>query len=260
VKTLPLAISVITAILLSGGCASMPGTLPQEQISLADAGEIISGMEEQGEGVRSFYAVGTVSVKGKILESDAEILAAGVKDPFTMKIEITHSWGSPLLHVLIKDGRLEVLSFQDKVLYAGAFTPEALSRFLSGFSLDEGMIWSILSGRPPIAVHEALLPGPGRIILTGSEGIELETVFLPVKAHLPARVSFPQQSMEVSFSDFKEEGGISYAGEIELTGKKLRGDLSLKINRISLNASVPDQIFNLERPSTYETVDLDALN
>jgi hypothetical protein len=259
VKTLPLTISIIASILIAAGCASLyrPSTL--EQIS-ADAAEgIISDMEGQGKGVGSFYAIGTVSIRGKIIASGAEILSAGIRDPFTMKIEITHSWGSPLLHVLIKDGILQVLSFQDQVLYRGVFTPETLSRFLSGFTLDEAMIWAILSGRPPIAGHDAVLPGRGTINLTDSSGITLETIYLPVKTHLPQRVSFPRQSMEAAFSDFKEEEGTSYAAQVDLTGKKLQGDLSLKIKKLSLNTSIPDQIFTMESPAAYKTVDLDAL-
>jgi len=260
-KRFPAVIFILISLILLSSCASIHRTFLQGQkISLPDAEKIISGIEEQGDMVRSFYALGGVSIKGWILESDADILIAGIKDPFTMKIEITHPWGKPILHVLIKDGRLEVLSFQEKVKYLGAFTPEALSRFLPGFLLDQTMIWSILSGRPPILMHGAVrLPGTDRISLTDADEKELEAIYLPIAGYLPEKISFPKQSLDVSFSDVKENSGIAYAGEIKLRGKKIERDLTLNIKKLAFNGPIADQIFTLEKPSTYETINLDDL-
>jgi hypothetical protein len=262
VKTFSAVIIILLCSILSGGCASIHKPLPQkQQISLSDAEKIISSIQEQGDRVRSFYAIGLISIKGRILDLDADILIAGVRDPFTMKIEISHSWGPAILHILIKNGRLEVLSFQEKVLYTGAFTPEALSIFLPGLNLDQEMIWAILSGRPPIVTHEIIkAPGTDRISLMDNDGTELEAIYLPIEGHLPNRVNFPEQSLDAYFFDFKEDSGIFYAGETKLSGKKIERDLTLKTKQMKLNASIPDEIFTLESPSTYKTVDLDKLS
>jgi len=255
------AIILIAALFLSSGCISIRSIHSREQISISDAEKIITGIEEQGDMVRSFYSLGIVSIKGWILDSDADILIACVRDPFSMKIEITHSWGAPVLHVLIKDNRLEVLSFQEKTIYLGAFTPEALSRFLPGFSVDQAMLWSILSGRPPILKHEVVgLQRTDRISLSDNDGTELEAIYLPFKGPLPGKVSFSRQSLDVSFSDYKEKGGIFYAGETTLNGIKGGKKLNFKAEKMALNTSIPDQIFTLEKPSTYQTVNLDYLD
>jgi hypothetical protein len=254
-------ISFILFIILSvSGCASISGPLSQQQITLSEAEKIVSDIETQGALVRSFYSLGVVSIKGWLIDSDADILIAGIKDPFTMKIEITHSWGKPLLHLLIKDSRLEVLSFQEKIFYQGTYTPEALSRFLPGLNLDQETIWAILSSRPPVSSHEAVsVPGPGRISLMDKNGLEVETIYLPFTKYMPAKVSFPGQSLNVFFSDIREDNGVSYAGKMESKGVKGGKDLGLKVNNLSVNPSLPYQIFIMEKFPSYRTVNLDDL-
>jgi hypothetical protein len=257
-KTFPATILILLILLFSCGCAIIPRPYPQKEISLPDAEKIISDIKAGNDMVRSFYTLGIVSIKGWVMDSDADILIAGIKEPFTMKIEITHSWGKPLLHILIKDSRLEVLSFQEKRIYMGAYTPETLARFLPGLNLDQVIIWSILSGRAPIATHDAVrLLKPDRIILVDNNEKDLETAYLPVDKQLPKKIMFPGQSINISFSDIKEEKEMSYAGKIELTGIKGGKDLSLKINTLSSNISLPDKIFTIENFSSYEIVNLD---
>jgi hypothetical protein len=122
------------------------------------------------------------------------------------------------------------------------------------------MIWSILSGRPPVVSHEVVtLSGSDTISLRSGDGIELEAINFPIGTSFPGKTAFPVQSLDVFFSDLKEDNGIPYAGNIKLSGKKLEKDLVLKINRMAFNASVPDQIFMLETPLDYTTVNLDDL-
>jgi hypothetical protein len=259
-KTFPAIAFFLFIIMFICGCATIPKTIPQPQLNISEAEAIIADMESQGNMVRSFYSIGVVSIKGWLVDSDADILIAGVKDPFTMKIEITHSWGKPLLHILIKDNILEALSFQEKTIYQGAFTPENLSRFLPGLNLNQEMIWAILSSRPPIMNHDAIsAPGPGKIGLRNENGREVEMIFLPVTKYMPAKISFPVQSLDVSFSDLREDNGISYAGEMELKGLKSGKDLGLKVNNLSINSALPDQIFTIEKFSSYKIVNLDDL-
>lgn len=251
-------IFLFAPLILSAGCAPFIKSVPREPITVPYAGELISVIEEQNNKISSFYSLGVVSIKGWIMDSDADILIAGVRDPLALKIEITHPWGRPVLHILIRNGRINVLSFQENMVYSGIFTPEALSKFLPGFSMESEMIWSILSGRPPVVSHEAVsVSGTDSIILSDKTGLELEMIYLPLEGSFPEKVSFPGQYLNISFSNLKEDSGIPYAGEIQLSGKKLEKDLTLKMKKTALNASVPDRIFALETPSNYDTVNLD---
>lgn len=253
-------IPILTLLILSGACAPLHKPAPLEQLTISEAQKIISGIKDQSDSIRSFYSLGVISIKGRMLGSDADILIAGIRDPFALKIEITHSWGKPVLHILIREGRLNVLSYQEKLGYSGTFSPEALSKFLPGFDLDQGMIWSILSGRPPVVSHEVVaVSGSDMISLRSGDGIELEAINLPFGASFPEKITLPVQSLDVYFSGVKEGSGVPYAGDVRLSGKRLEKDLALKINRMTFNTSVPDQIFTMQIPSDWETVNLDAL-
>jgi hypothetical protein len=254
------ALTLLLGLIFLCGCATITPKLPQKQITLSDAEKIISSLEEQGDMISSFYTLGAISIKGWILDSDADILIAGVKEPFSMKMEITHSWGIPILYVLIRENRIEVFSFQEKTLYTGQFTPEVLSRFLPGFNLDKEMIWSIFCGRPPIAAHNKIgLSGVAGISLIDSNENEVEIIHLSAKENFPDRAAFPGPSAEVFFSGLKKAGEIPYAGQIKLQGGGLEKDLGLKIKNISINASIPEQIFTMDKPSSYDRVNLDEL-
>jgi len=256
-----LFIFILTLLLISGGCAPLHKPAPAEKLTASDADRILSGIRLQNEGIRSFYSLGVISVEGWLLGSNADILITGVRAPsFTLKIEITHSWGKPVLHILIREGRLNVVSYQEKTKYSGAFAPEALSKFLPGLNLDQEMIWSVLSGRPSLVSHEVVAVSGSEIIsLRSKDGIDLELINFTSGASFPKKVAFPVQSLDVFYSDLKEDSGIPYAGNIRLSGKKLGKDLVLKIQKMAFNATVPDQLFTLEAPSDYRTVDLDEL-
>jgi hypothetical protein len=248
----------IFLLILSGGCAPLHRTASVEPLTISGAEGLLSAIIDQNKNIQTFYSIGTISIKGLMLGSDANILMAGVRKPFAMKIEITHSWGKPALHILIREGRLEVLSYQEKLNYSGTFSPEALSNFLPGLVVDREMIWSILSGRPPVLSHESIaVSGNDMVSLQSNEGIEVEAINFPFGASFPEKVSFPTESLKIFFSNLKEENRISYAGEIKLSGEKLEKDFVLKINEMVYNAPVPDQIFTLEVPLEYETVNLD---
>jgi hypothetical protein len=244
-------------MLFSWGCATVPKPLSQPQLSIHEAQKIVSDMKSGNDMISSFYSMGVVSIKGWLMDSDADILVAGIKAPLKMKIEITHSWGKPLLHILIKDDLLEVISYQEKILYAGVYSPDALSRFLPGLNLSQEMIWAILGSRPPVMSHDVVTPEPGRIALADESGREVETIFLPVTNNIPAKLSLPAQPLEVSFSDIRGDNGIPYAGKIDLKGSKGMKDLEMKISSMSMNLIIPDEIFTIEKPPSYKTINLD---
>jgi len=244
-------------LILSAGCATIHPSGPQKQIGIHDAEKIVSDLKEKNGAYSSFYTLGVVSIKGWVLDADADILIAGNKEPFTVKIEITHRMGTPILHILIREGILNVLSFQEKLAYTCRFTPEALSLFLSGLKLDQDMIWSSLSGRPPVTADALVNVSGSGISLTDDKGIETEAIYLPPEGSFPKKIAFPGESLEIAYSELNEESGIPYAGRINISGKKIERNLTMDIKTISFNPSIPEEIFELEKPSSFKTVNLD---
>jgi hypothetical protein len=212
-------------------------------------------MRDQGQKVSTFSASGTILVDGWIWDSSAEILIAGTKEPFRVKMEITHSWGKPVIHILIRDDQLEILEFSEKRLYTGEFSSKSLSRFLPGEYYDPDTIWAILRGFPNVLPYQKIqTPRSSRIDLLDREGNIIEVInYYPENSSLKT-VSFPGNAQDMLFSGFMESNGIHYAAEVKLDNIKRRKHLVLRKKRVAFNREIPDQFFIMEKPPAFETV------
>jgi hypothetical protein len=61
----------------------------------------------------------------------------------------------------------------------------------------------------------------------------------------------------MSFAEFKRNNGIYYADEVTADNIHEGKELVLKRRNIVFNESIPDQIFVLEKPESFETIYLD---
>jgi hypothetical protein len=245
-------------IILSMGCAALYHPVPPGTPRPHEAAELISDMLDQEDRISSFYSLGTVLLKGWMFKSQADILVAGTRKPFKMKIEITHPWGMPILHILVDNQRIKVLSFEERKIYTGNITAEALSNLLPGNFWDPALIWSVLRGNTPIACYDGIgFSGTNRISLMDEKGTEIEIIELYPEHFLPKRASYPGKSWYISFSGFKENDGIYYASEVSVNNIKGERDLVLNTKEMVFNKSIPDQIFVLEKPVSFDTVYID---
>ncbi len=258
VKAGLVSLILIIPVLFSFGCAghtpvSKGGPLPYDPAGL------ITRMLDQEKRVHSFYASGTILVKGWAWKSDAELLIAGTREPLKIKLEITHPWGKPILHILIDKNRLEILSFDEKRVYVGELTAESLSRLsLPGEFCNLNLIWSVLRGYPHIAVYDRIsYSDMYRIILVDQEDMDIEIIDLYPENLLPKRVLFPGDSLDIFFSGYKNSDGIDYAEEVTVNNFEGRKDLTIKTRKMVFNKPIPDEIFILEKPGTFETVYMD---
>jgi hypothetical protein len=149
--------------------------------------------------VTSFFSQGTLLVQDWSWEAETQVLFVGLRDPFRVKVEVTHGWGQPVLHVLVDQKRLEVLSFQENRLYVGVFTPQALSRFFPG-DLDRDLIWAALRGYPGVSPRtKSFTPGRNRISFSDEKGEEFEVMDLHPEDLHPRRVSSPHNRVRLEF-------------------------------------------------------------
>ena len=249
-----LSIVFISTILFS--CSTFYQSGFQRSFSLQEIEAILSDAREQEESVSSFYTFGHIMVKGWVWDSEADILIAGIKDPFQLKIEITHPWGKPILHLLIDEEKLEVLSFKDKTVYLGNFTPEALSTFLPGVMADPDLIWSVLRGYPHL-IHNYQIEDHqgGQIILYNQQ--EAEIIDLDSESLLPRRVSFPNRKIHLTFSEIRCLNNVCFAGEVRVEHDSENKNLVIQNEKMVFNTTIPKQIFVLKKPPLFETVFLD---
>jgi hypothetical protein len=209
--------------------------------------------------VTSLVAGGKLTVKNWYWEADTDVLLVGTKEPFRIKVEIVHTWGQPILHILVHEGRLEVLSFRDQKLFVSPFTPQALSRFFPG-DLDPLLIWTVLRGYPVLRAYDRATSAKAhQVKLLDRDGKAVEVVdFLP-DTHLPQRVYFPDRQIKLEFSEFQERDGVLYAAKVDIDpsdgGKRVR----LDIQQMVPNRSVPEEVFALQVPPTFQIQRLDEV-
>lgn len=250
---------IIIPILISFGCATGYRPAPERGPLPYDPAVLIKRMLDQEERVSSFYASGTVSAKGWVWKSEADLLIAGTREPLKIKLEITHPWGKPILHILIDNNRLEVLSFDEKRIYLSELTSESISRFfLPGEFCDLNLIWSVLRGYPHIAVYDRTSYSDiYRINLINQEDMDIEIIDLYPENLLPKRILFPRDSLDIFFSGYRESDGIDYAEEVTVNNFEGGKDLTIKTRKMVFNKPVPDEIFTIEKPANFETVYMD---
>ena len=225
----------------------------QEPLGDQTVKNILAAIQEQEDKVFSFYAHGRLSAGNWYGQSEANILTAGTKRPFKIKIEITQEWGQPILHVLIDRQRLEVLSFKEKTLFLAPFTSEALSEFLPG-DIDPEFIWGALRGYPNLLVHDAVRSlRKDQISLFHGRDEAVEVIDLYPETHLPKSVLFPDKQITLTFADFHNDEGIRYSREVAVSQKGEKRRITLQDMTFVFNKPIPEEIFRQKKPPGFET-------
>jgi len=239
-------------IILSIGCATKYSPLPEKPLSDQEIRIITTNMEEQAKRVSSFYSLGTLLIKNWYSESEVNILIVGVKNPFKIKIEVTHPWGQPILHIKMDKTELQVLSFRDNRLYIGPFTTEALAKFIPA-ELNRDFIWAVLRGYPNLLNYQRIASlKANQLSLFNGRKNEVEIIHIFPESLLPRNVYYPNHLINMVFSDFKEDNGIYYAQEVRVENKKGKRDLIIKRKKTVFNKEIPEQIFVIKKPPAFK--------
>jgi len=229
-------------------------TPPENPLVEETVKRIIADIQEQQERVFSFYTNSKISAKNWYGESEANILIVGKRSPLKIKIEITHTWGAPILYILIDQMRLEVLSFADKKLYLGNFTPESLSKFFPGF-IEPDLIWAVLRGFPNLQrFHRIKSRRANQITLFNEIDKEVQIIDIYADSLLPKLVTFPEKHLEMAFSGFREKGGIIFAEKVKVDHRKDKKGITLKNSDMIFNKTIPEAVFIQKKPPSFETI------
>ena len=153
---------------------------------------------------------------------------------------------------------LKVLSFTENILYLGTMSPETLSRFFPG-DFDPDLIWAVLRGYPHLIGHQRIASlRANQISLFNWKEREVERIDFSPESRFPRRASFPERHLAVAFLGFQEDSGLYYAREVRVKSMKGRRRLLLKNRNMVFNKPIPEEIFILEKPPMFETVNLDT--
>ncbi|MGD9031703.1 MAG: hypothetical protein PVH02_03500 [Desulfobacteraceae bacterium] len=228
------------------GCATLYKPLPDRDVEV-----ILASIQAQERKVFSFYTTGGLSLQDRDWESESHVLIVGNRNPFRIKIEVTHPWGRPIVHILIDERNLQVLSFAEKRLYLGAFTPETLSKFLPG-ELDAHLVWAVLRGYPHLlSYHGTISMKANQIRLLDEKGRALEIIDLYPESKFPRMVFFPAKNIGLGFSDFQQIDGIYYARKVKVKDMGGKSNLILRNRKMVFNKTIPKEVFHLEKPPSF---------
>lgn len=234
------------------GCATLYKPLPEGDVEI-----ILASIQAQEREVFSFYTTGALSLRDRNWESDSHVLIVGNRNPFKIKIEVTHPWGRPIVHILIDDTKLQVLSFTEERLYLGVFSPETLSKFLPG-ELDADLVWAVLRGYPHLLPYQGTTSvKANQIRLLDHEGRAHQIIDLYPESKLPRMVFFPAKDIGLGFSDFQQIDGIYYARQVRVEDMGGKSNLMLKNGKMVFNKTIPKEVFQLVKPPSFRTFDLE---
>lgn len=246
----------VAGLLLSTGCARMMTRPPSPPLGHSQIAGIISSYKEQESAVHTLFSSGTLTIERQGTRSEAEVLIVARRDPSSIRIEITHAWGRPLLHILVDGPRLDVLSFSEKRHYRGRLGSPFLLKQLP-FPLDAHLLWSLARAYPVLPpFHQARSEKGDRITLSDRQNSDIQVIDLYPDSSLPQRVWWRRQGVAMSFSDFEEAGNLIYGREIGLTDTEDTIRLTLEIRKMVFNRPVPDSLFEQEAPRGFEEVHL----
>ena len=184
------------------------------------------------------------------------MLIIGSKNPFKLKIELTHAWGRPVLHIMIHDSNIKIISFAEKKYYHGDLeTPGSLS-FLPA-RLDPSQLWALLRAFPHIQKYSRAVSLKGnQITLLNAKAEQVQVFDLYPENTLPRLVRFPEQGIKISFSDFENKRGLTYARKIRLEDPGTETTLALKLKETVFNKRLPEAIFEMQKPKDFEMLPL----
>jgi hypothetical protein len=253
-KVFPMVLLWIMVSMIFHGCATLPVESPAPPLTRQQIRRVVSDISEQDREVRSFFSLGRLGVQARGSESESDVLMVGQKDPFRIKIEVTHPWGRPLVHLLIYKNHVEILSLPEKRVYVGRLEDVASWEFFPRH-LDLKQFWSLARGYPVLQDHEQVISLKGHeITLLDGKMDPVQVIDFDSRTQCPRRIFFPHKETNILFSDFDDDNGILYARTIRVSELLDEAELTLDIKQVTFNGPIPKGIFELNIPPDFKVI------
>jgi hypothetical protein len=250
-------IIILLALGAFTGCAPLRPLPPAKPISQGQARHLIYQMKMQAEEVFSFLGIGKLLFKEGLQETDMDLLAVGRK-PSQIRLELTHTWGKPLLYIVADSANTSVLSFVEHTFYSGPSSGLPREEFFP-LELDLETMWLILSGRIPILPHCTVASlRPNELTLFNGQGEAVERLSFSQGLTMPTVVHLPGQGFTVSLSQFKEGTLGPYPSKLTISQGDER-QLEIRYTSLQHNRPIPDEIFRLNPPPDFHIIQPDSL-
>jgi len=238
------------------GCASLAPFPPAKPFSQQESDRIISNLQDQEEKVSSFQGIGKLMLKKGEEEIEANLFAVG-SNPYKIRLEITHPWGRPLLYIVTDEKSISVLSLTDKKFFRGPPHSLDIKQFFL-YGLDMDLAWKIFSGSVPIlsASGGTVSLKPHEISLYNKQGEIVETISFSSKTLLPQSIYLPKKGFSILLSEFEEGDLGPHPLKIKVLKENEDQLVVIRYKSFTLNKPVPEEIFQLNPPPSFEIVNL----
>lgn len=246
----------IACLIFFLGCAGVPVQPPSPPFSPQKIAQILSEIREQEKKAETFFSTGKLMIKGQETGSESDILIVGSITPFRVKIEVTHPWGRPILHILANETNLHILSFPEKRFYIGSLGDSATSKLFPK-SIEPDQLWSLVRAFPILRKNEQAVSSKGNQIMLLNQNAEIIQIidFFP-QSNLARLVSFPERNITIHFSNYQKENDICYAREIRMNDPGSENDLSINLKQMVFNKPIPEAIYSIEKPADFKIIHL----
>ena len=214
--------------------------------------DTLSAIQSQERSVDTLISSGTLTLDAQDARSEASVFIVACREPSRIKIEVTHSWGQPLFHILVRGSELDILSFSEKRRYRGHLGNAAFLKLLPT-PLSPGLIWTMARAYPVLALfHKATSLRSDQISLMDLQNNPIQTIDFYPDSRLPRRVCFCRQGVSMSFCDFQQINGMRYAREVRLMDDQGTPRVELEVREMVFNRTIPKVLFTQESPKDFE--------
>jgi hypothetical protein len=244
-------------LILASGCAHIFHLPSHKPFSEKEINRLTSHLKEQQGSISSFQGTGRLRYKDGDKESAGlDLFTVGCR-PGRIRLEITHSWGRPLFHVVVDGKNISALSLTDNKFFYGPLTSSNIRRFFK-FDLEPELVWEIFAGVTPILPYVKADSLKAReIVLYDMQNEVMEAISFSGEGILPGSVSFPKKGFSVILSKFKEDGSRSYPLNIKVVSKDKNRSLDIRYKGLKFNRVFPEEVFRLDPPPDFKIIQLD---
>jgi len=252
-------------------CSPLTVNPPAPALEEERVAALVSAFAAQERVAKTFFFSGTLTFNNRNSENAVQILlitdatpregtdrgcGTGACPYGRMKIEITHPWGKPLLHILIQGQRIHILDFNEKRIYGGSLKSKGLSRRIP-VPLDPSILWSLARAFPALLKYREIASMAGnQFAFLDAMGNKVQHFELYSAEPLPREVCFCKQDATIVFSHFDDDDGILYARRMSFRGPDHKVGLEIDIEQMAFNAPLPEAVFAMEAPPDFKTVHL----
>ena len=206
--------------------------------------ELRAQLDFQSGGVKSFITTGRMVISNTTQRIPATFLCVATREPFRLKAEVIHTWGFPLVNILVNGEHVTIDDLYHKRRYQGQLG--ILGALAHGLPpLDKNLLWSIMRAYPEVMDRERLSWSHTQQTFIVTNGGNTEQL-IPVdsEAAFPSTVIYPHLGLKLRFSGLKSNHGFIYASHVDVSYPEKESEMQITIKEIIFNKEIEPGLFN----------------